>query len=66
MSKLVSFDFDPANPPPLTPKLREELRRLATTVRIDADVLAWLKAGGKGYQTRLNAILRAEMLRARG
>lgn len=38
----------------------------STTVRIDADVLAWLKAGGKGYQTRLNAILRAEMLRARG
>lgn len=99
MSKLVSFDFDPANPPPLTAKLREELRHLSTlddadidlsdipevtdwsqavrglfhrpakqstTVRIDADVLAWLKAGGKGYQTRLNAILRAEMLRARG
>lgn len=36
MSKLVSFDFDPANPPPLPPKLREELRRLAT--RDDADI----------------------------
>lgn len=33
------------------------------SVRIDADVLEWLKAPGKGYQTRLNAILRAAMLR---
>lgn len=32
------------------------------TVRIDADVLAWLKSLGKGYQSRLNAILRAAML----
>lgn len=34
----------------------------ATTVRIDADVLLWLKSGGKGYQTRINAILREAML----
>lgn len=32
------------------------------TVKIDADVLAWLKSDGKGYQTRLNAILRGAML----
>jgi uncharacterized protein (DUF4415 family) len=31
------------------------------TIRLDADVLAWLKAPGKGYQTRLNALLRAAM-----
>ena len=40
------------------------------TARVDADVLDWLKAQGKGYQSRLNAILRREMLaaqkRARG
>ena len=35
------------------------------TARIDADVLDWLKSGGKGYQSRLNAILRREMLAAR-
>ena len=34
------------------------------TARIDADVLDWLKSGGKGYQSRLNAILRREMLAA--
>lgn len=32
------------------------------TVRIDADVVAWLKGQGKGYQSRLNQILRAAML----
>lgn len=32
------------------------------TARLDADVLAWLKAGGKGYQSRMNAILRQAML----
>jgi uncharacterized protein (DUF4415 family) len=32
------------------------------TVRIDADVLEWLKSQGKGYQRRLNAILRSAML----
>jgi len=31
------------------------------TIRLDADVLAWLKANGKGYQTRINRILRAAM-----
>ena len=35
------------------------------TARIDADVLAWLKSQGKGYQSRINAILRREMLEQR-
>jgi len=34
------------------------------TARVDADVLAWLKSQGKGYQSRINAILRREMLAA--
>jgi uncharacterized protein (DUF4415 family) len=37
-------------------------RKLQITARVDADVLAWLKAAGKGYQSRINAILRREML----
>ncbi|QEM70259.1 BrnA antitoxin family protein [Geobacter sp. FeAm09] len=36
----------------------------AVTVRLDADVIHWLKRDGKGYQTRLNAILRREMERS--
>jgi uncharacterized protein (DUF4415 family) len=32
------------------------------TLRLDADVIAWLRQQGKGYQTRANALLRAAML----
>ncbi|MBK1885458.1 BrnA antitoxin family protein [Marinobacter sp. DY40_1A1] len=31
------------------------------TLRIDEDVLVWLKAQGKGYQTRINKLLRQYM-----
>ncbi|MGA7410106.1 MAG: BrnA antitoxin family protein [Bryobacteraceae bacterium] len=34
------------------------------TLRLDADVLAWLKQQGRGYQTRINNVLRGEMERA--
>jgi uncharacterized protein (DUF4415 family) len=32
------------------------------TVRLDADVIAWLRVPGKGYQSRLNRLLRTAML----
>ena len=32
------------------------------TVRVDGDVLEWLKSQGKGYQSRMNNILREAML----
>jgi uncharacterized protein (DUF4415 family) len=31
-------------------------------VRLDADVIEWLQGAGRGYQTRMNAILREAML----
>jgi uncharacterized protein (DUF4415 family) len=34
------------------------------TTRVDADILDWLKSQGVGYQARMNAILRREMLNA--
>jgi uncharacterized protein (DUF4415 family) len=34
----------------------------AVSMRLDADVIAWLKKAGKGYQTRANRILRQRML----
>lgn len=33
------------------------------SIRLDADVLAWLKAKGDGYQTKVNTFLRERMLR---
>ena len=67
-------DIDYSEIPPLTAKFWTDAARgrfykpikTSTTVRIDADVLAWLRAQGKGYQSRINAILRREMLAATG
>jgi uncharacterized protein (DUF4415 family) len=28
-------------------------------LRLDSDVVAWFRAGGKGHLTRMNAVLRA-------
>ena len=38
--------------------------KVHASVRLDSDVLAWLKSQGKGYQTRMNAILREAMIRS--
>ena len=44
---------------------RAELRlpepKQSVTIRLDADVVEWFKAQGKGYQTRINAVLRRYM-----
>jgi uncharacterized protein (DUF4415 family) len=34
------------------------------TMRLDVDVIHWLKSQGPGYQTKANRLLRAEMLRS--
>ena len=65
-------DIDYSDIPPLTEEFwakarpfREVFRprKNSTTVRMDADVLEWLRSDGKGYQTRINAILREAMLK---
>jgi uncharacterized protein (DUF4415 family) len=39
--------------------LRAPARKASISLRIDAEVLEWFKAQGAGYQTRINAVLRA-------
>ncbi len=39
--------------------LKPAPRKTQLTLRLDADVLAWFKAQGKGYQTQMNAVLKA-------
>ena len=39
--------------------LRAVAPKASVSLRIDADVLNWFKSQGAGYQTRINAILRA-------
>lgn len=36
-------------------------RKQAVTMRLDSDVLEWFKKQGKGYQTRINQLLRKYM-----
>ncbi|MDR1948020.1 MAG: BrnA antitoxin family protein [Spirochaetaceae bacterium] len=49
----------------MKPRYPEYFRpvKKAVQIRLDADVLAWFKATGKGYQSRINAVLREVMLR---
>ena len=35
--------------------------KVSVHLRVDADVLAWFKAQGRGHLTRMNAVLRAYM-----
>lgn len=74
LSKLRDADIDTSDIPETdfsnAVRLRDsDLYRVlkqSTTVRIDADVLMWLRAKGKGYQTRINAILREAMAKEVG
>ncbi len=68
---LQDEDIDLSDNPELTPEMfaravaRKGLQPLArkqqVTLRIDADVLQWFKDQGRGYQSRINALLRAYM-----
>lgn len=63
------IDFSDA--PELTPEmfaraivrrgLKPVARKRLLTLRIDSDVVEWYKGQGSGYQTRINALLRAYM-----
>jgi uncharacterized protein (DUF4415 family) len=50
-------------PPGPTPEWLGYYRPIkkAVTLRLDADVLAWFKRQGRGYQTRINRALRKLM-----
>ena len=39
--------------------LQVAARKAAVSLRVDADVLDWFKSQGAGYQTRINAVLKA-------
>jgi len=72
LDAMPESEIDYSDIPPFDPKrwhlaIRNPYYRptkTSTTVRIDTDVLHWLRAHGKGYQSRINAILRREMLAA--
>jgi uncharacterized protein (DUF4415 family) len=53
---------DPDSPPLDIDWARVQLimppRKVTVTIRLDQDLLDWFRAQGKGYQTRVNAVLR--------
>ncbi|MHC1729941.1 MAG: BrnA antitoxin family protein [Syntrophobacteraceae bacterium] len=36
-------------------------RKSSITLRVDKEVLEWFRSQGKGYQSRMNAVLKAYM-----
>jgi len=51
---------------PLKDVMRSNLytpKKVTVTAKLDADIVAWLKRQGRGYQTRMNAILRQAFLK---
>ena len=67
LDRLKDRDIDYSEISPLDPSFFKKATeawppaKQQVTVRLDVDVLDWLKLHGKGYQTRLNRILRAAM-----
>lgn len=42
-------------------KVEFPAEKIHTTIRLDKDVVNWFKKKGRGYQTRMNAVLRTYM-----
>jgi uncharacterized protein (DUF4415 family) len=61
-------EIDFSDIPNITPDEIEALMqrpaKQSISIRLDEDVLEWLKSYGPGYQTRINRLLRALMERA--
>lgn len=70
LTALADDQIDTSDIPELPPEAWKDAVRgrfyrpvkQAVSMRLDADVIAWLKKRGKGYQTRVNSILRQSML----
>jgi uncharacterized protein (DUF4415 family) len=68
VDRLTDEDIDYSDIPPLDKAFLAKAVRVPwpptkrqLTIRLDEDVLEWLKSLGKGYQTRINRILRVAM-----
>lgn len=57
-------DIDTSDIPPLdetffaNAEIRMPQAKPSITIRLDPDILEWFKGQGRGYQTRINAVLR--------
>lgn len=68
---LKDEDIDLSDVPEVSPEmfaraivrrgLKPVSRKAQLTLRVDSDVLDWYRKQGQGYQTKINALLRAYM-----
>ena len=68
---MADENIDLSDIPELTPEmfakavvkrgLKAKENKAQLTLRVDRDVLTWFKSQGRGYQTRINSLLRAYM-----
>src|SRR5438552_18419181 len=64
LRRMRDEEIDFSDIPPINPgQFKKMVVRMPTpkslvSIRLDADVLEWFKKQGKGYQTRINAVLR--------
>jgi len=71
LERMKDEDIDYSDIPPLTGNEKFVVGKFyrpvkkSLTIRIDADVLAWVKEQGEGYQTRINSYLRRAMLQTK-
>ena len=67
IDKLSDEDIDYSDMPELDDKVFAQPlvpwppKKETITIRVDADVLGWFKQEGRGYQTRINQVLRRYM-----
>jgi len=67
LDRMTDAQIDYSDTPPLGKSFFTKARvpwppaKKQLSIRLDVDVLNWLKGQGKGYQTRINRILRAAM-----
>lgn len=71
VDQLKDQDIDLSDTPEITPKmfaraivrkgLKPATKKSQLTLRVDKDVLEWYKKQGRGYQTKINSLLRAYM-----
>jgi uncharacterized protein (DUF4415 family) len=63
----IDFSDNPEVPPEMFAQgiirrgLKPVRRKDQLTLRVDSDVVAWYRKQGSGYQTKINALLRAYM-----
>jgi uncharacterized protein (DUF4415 family) len=68
---MADEDIDLSDCPEFTPEmfaasvvrhgLKPVAKKVQVTLRLDSDVLDWFKAQGRGYETQINALLKAYM-----